>query len=425
MRIFFVALLLFLAQICLVFFGVRWFGKYWSPVVLLGVSLAIGICWLRILLRKGNLPNDVTTPVVTSGSTKLLGALVGMLGMLSCYEELRKLFVRYNPPGKISDVLPQLETLYMRFAAGEMPYQPVDVGTHVAYPVYLPLHWLPVGISNMLHFDTRWSGYALLVMAAGIYGFFVFQHNKPLIIRIVAALFPALVLWGYVLWGREDIPVSYELVIASYYLVLAVSLSKHRTVWIAFGLILCLLSRYTLVFWVPLFAVLFWQNASIRASALLWLSVITSALALYVVPFLLKDTSAFLQGIAYHNGAAVAEWTGYGDPPVSWTMQQGIHFALHLRELGGGDAEHGVFIARMVQATAMLFLLFAGLRGYRLCRNRIHYGDFSLLMLYFFILFFYNFGPLAYRYYLIVPLVLSAVICGRIIIDSSTPGRST
>ncbi|HRI58967.1 MAG TPA: hypothetical protein PK228_04575 [Saprospiraceae bacterium] len=414
MRNIYAGLLLFLAQVYLTFKGVKHFSADWNPLVLFALSFAVGYLWLRILLKEKTATAQTDAPE-SGWRRKAAGALVGMFSMALCYEELRKLFVRFSPPGKFSDVLPQLEALYTRFTQGVFPYQPVDVGTHVAYPVYLPLHWLPIGISDMLNMDTRWSGYILLVVAAGIYGYLVFRQPRPLAAQIVATLLPSIALWGYILWGREDIPVSYELVIAAYYLVLAAGLRGHSTWWVTTGLILCLLSRYTLVFWVPLFAVLFWQNETLRRNAALWLSVAVSVLAIYVIPFLLKDPGVFLQGIAYHNNAAIAEWKGYGDPPVSWTLEQGIHFARHIRYLTGGDAERQVFVARVVQAVAMLLLLFAGLWGYRRWRDRIHFYDFSLLMLYFFILFFYNFGPLTYRYYLIVPLSLSAVICGRIV----------
>lgn len=414
MRNFYTGLLLFLAQVYLSFRGVSHFGKYWNPVLLFAVSFAVGYCWLKILTKKNDGSSSDEALSAPSKHNRWLGAFVGMLSMGLCYEELRKLFVKYTPPVQFSDVLPQLEALFTRFTAGVFPYQPVDVVTHVAYPVYMPMHWLPIGISHLLHIDTRWSGYILLVAAAGFYGYFLFQLRRSLMFQIVAVLLPSVALWGYILWGQGDIPVSYELVIAVYYLVLATGLVNRNRWWVAGGLILCLLSRYTLVFWLPLFAVLFWQNEPPRRNIALWLTVTASILLFYVVPFLLKDPTILTQGVAYHNNAAVAEWKGYGEPPVSWTMEQGIHFAKHLHDLTGGDAAHQVFVARVVQASSMLLLLFAGLWGYRRWRRQVNFYDYSLLMLYFFVVFFYAFGPLTYRYYLIVPLSLSAVICGRI-----------
>jgi hypothetical protein len=189
-------------------------------------------------------------------------------------------------------------------------------------------------------------------------------------------------------------------------------------------LILCLLSRYTLVFWLPFFAILLWQNTSFRQNTSVWISVAASALLLYFFPFFMKDPTILAKGIAYHNGAAIDEWRGYGDPPVSWTMEQGIHFARHLKMATSGGAKHQVFVARAVQAATMLLLLFAGLWGWRRWRERIHFLDFSLLMLYLFVLFFYFFGPLTYRYYLIVPMMISAVICGRVLASGGSKRTS-
>jgi hypothetical protein len=416
-------LLLFLAQVYLTFRGTKHFGNDWSAVVLFSVWGGIAVWWLRVLLSiKSSEKEEVSTSV--SWRKKAFGAFVGMLGIGFCYEELRKLFVKFPLPTPISDVLPQIETLFTRFAKGEFPYQPVDMGHYSPYPVYMPLHWLPIGISKFFQMDIRWSGYALLVAAAGVFGWFVFRRNRPLPLLILAALLPSIPLWGYILWGEADIPVSYELVVAAYYLVLAASLSGRNLAWVTIGLILCLLSRYTLVFWLPFFAILLWQNTSFRQNTSVWISVAASALLLYFFPFFMKDPTILAKGIAYHNGAAIDEWRGYGDPPVSWTMEQGIHFARHLKMATSGGAKHQVFVARAEQAATMLLLLFAGLWGWRRWRERIHFLDFSLLMLYLFVLFFYFFGPLTYRYYLIVPMMISAVICGRVLASGGSKRTS-
>jgi hypothetical protein len=404
-------LLLFVAQVYLTFWGVQYFGKDWSPVLLFVVSVGIAWCWLHLMLKKKAIGQQESTPS-PNWQKQAFGAFVGMLGMGLCYEELRKLFVKFPLPTPISDVLPQIETLYTRFVNGEFPYQLVDMGHYAPYPVYMPLHWLPIGISHFFEMDIRWSGYALLVAAGGVSGWFVFKQNRPLFQSILAALLPSVVLWGYILWGEADIPVSYELVIAAYYLVLASGLNGRDLGWVTTGLILCVLSRYTLVFWLPLFAILLWQNTSIRNNASIWLSVAVSVILLYFIPFFLKDPTILSKGISYHNGAAVDEWRGYSS---FWTMEQGIHFARHIKAATSGDATHQVFVARVIQAGAMLFLLFAGLWSWRRWRGRINFYDLSLLMLYCFLWFFYFFGPLTYRYYLIVPMMLSAAIVGRIL----------
>lgn len=407
-----IALLLFLAQIWLTFKGVHVFSKYGSPLIFFAASAGLALLY-RVKLARGY---SMDTPRPAPLRNKWLGALTGAVSIGLCYEELRKMFVQYKNPRDFSDVIPQLETLYNRFAHGQFPYAPVDMGGYSPYPVYMPLHWLPIGIPEALGIDLRWIGFGLMVLAAGLYGWQIMQGNRPLWSQLLAIVLPSISVWGYILWGEIDLPVSLETVIAAYYLVLASGLGSRKVSWITVGLVLCLLSRYTLVFWIPLFAILFWTNMPRRQNVRVWLTVAASVVLLYVIPFYLKDPTILTKGVAYHNQACEDEWKGYGDPPVSWTMERGIHFAIQLKGILPGDAVHQVFLARVLQGSIMLLLLGLGLWDYRRNRNRIHHLDYSLLMLYVVVLCFYCFGPLTYRYYLIVLHVLAAVVCGKIIL---------
>jgi hypothetical protein len=403
---------LYLLQIWLVFHGVDQFGIARSPAVLLATSLALGV-WYGFVLLTQRTP-DGAAAAEAPRRARWLGAFLGLLSMALAYEEWRKCLVRYADYKAYSDVLPQLEALAARFGDGVFPYTPVDVQTHIAYPVYMPLHWLPVMLPQALAFDVRWIGYVALGLAAAFYGYAVVRTRAGLPAQLAAAVLPSLGLWGYILWGEIDLPVTLETLVAAYYLVLGASLCYRHAGWIVAGVILALLSRYTLVFWLPLLALLVWRNWPRRAVVRAAVAIALSVLLLYVVPFLLRDPTILRQGVAYHNNAAVAEWTGYGDPPVSWSFQRGLHFAGLLRDLFPGTMEQRVYYARLVQGVLMLALLATGWLAYRRWRGRVHYYDLALLWLYLTVVLFYAFGPLTYRYYLLVQFVLAACLCGRL-----------
>lgn len=415
MKNLYIGLGLFLTQILLTFQGVVYFGKYASPFLFFGVSFAIALYFLWLSLQKKDTESsqEAFNPIKSA-----LGALLGVFSIVLSYEEFRKLLVKFTPPRDYSDVLPQMETMYQRFSNGEFPYASVDMGSWSPYPVYMPLHWMPVGIAQELGMDTRWIGFIFLAIAAGIYGWFTMRTKRPALQQVLAILLPSIALWGYILWGGADLPVSFELVVGAYYLVLAAGLMSRDIGWITAGLILCLLSRYTLVFWLPLFALLLWQHRPPRENIPLWLSVAGSIILLYILPFYAKDPTIFSKGIAYHNQAVVDEWKGYGEPAVSHTMERGIHFALQLKAWFSGEMVERVYKTRVLQGAVMLLLLALGWLGWRRWRHRLQYFEYSLLMLYCFILFFYCFGPLTYRYYLLVLHIISAVLCGRIVLQS-------
>lgn len=409
MRNVIIGLVLYVLQLYFSFWGLPLFGKYGNPVVLFIISIAIPACYLYLRL---------TQPAYTGKPANGAGwwALGALSGFLLTYEELRKLFVQFADPRQYSDVLPQLETMYERFRDGIFPYAPVDMGGYAPYPVYMPLHWLPIGLADVtgIH-DSRWVGYGALAIATAVMGYFTGKNGGSFRDKALAVLLPSFALWAFILWGTLEIPVSFELIIAAYYLVLAAGLYARNVTLVIPGLILCLLSRYTLAFWLPLFAWLAWQAMPRRQNYLIWGSVAVAVTAVYVLPFLLKDPGILKSGLAYHNQAAVDEWKGYGDPPVSWSFERGIYFAPHLKAMFSGDMEQRVLGARVVQGSLMLLLLGAGMVLYRKWRAKIDWYHFSLVFLYLFVCVFYFFGPLTYRYYLIVLYVLSAVLCAGII----------
>ncbi len=413
MRIAITALLLLILQIYLIFRGAHHFSKYWSPLILFLVSGGIGVLYFQRLL---NVPTGRRFPF--RPLTAALWALGGVLTIVLAYEELRKLWVEFPSPAQFSDVLPQLEAQYQRFSRGEMPYAPVPLPSHTPYPVYMPLHWLPIGLSSWFGIDTRWAGFGLLAIAAGIYGYWVGRQNAAVWARIAALFLPSMGLWGFILWGRLELAVSFEIVIAAYYLVLAAGLLGRHVPTILTGLILCLLSRYTLLFWIPLLAYIWWKELPPRINYRIWGAAGLSVLLLYIFPFYLQDPDIFATGIKYHNDGAIAQWHGFGDPPVSWTMERGIYFGINMKAVFPGDAAQQVFLARALQGALMLALLGFGIWAYHRWKDRLNPYDLCLGMLYAMVGCFYFFSPMTFQYYLLVLMMLgSVVVAGMLLIN--------
>ncbi|TNE49784.1 MAG: hypothetical protein EP344_17885 [Bacteroidetes bacterium] len=407
------AILLYTAQVYLTFHGIDYFSKYSSPLVLFLVSMGIPVLYFvqRLYFQPDTGKQSLRT---LHFWTALLWIVGGMLTIFLGYEELRKLFALYPDPVQHSDVIPQLEAQYRRFSHGEMPYAPVDLGYNAPYPVYMPLHWLPIGLSDLFHTDLRWVGFSFLMLANGLFGYWVGRQPGSLALRIAALFLPSLGLWGFILWGGLELPVSFEIIIAAYYLVLATALSARNLPLVTLGVIFCLLSRYTLLFWLPMLAYVVWRMFPRKTSYLLWGSAALSVLLLYIIPFYLRDPDIFATGLKYHNDGAIAQWIGYGDPPVSFTMEKGIYFGINMKALFPGDAAQQVALARTVQGGIMLLLLAFGVWGYHRWSARMDGFSISLILLYLVLACFYFFSPMTFQYYLLVLFALSAVVVARI-----------
>lgn len=382
--------------------------KFLNPYLLLLWSFLIGIVYILILVYTKN-KEKIADNVVMRIEKKIGGAFFGILSIFLCFFTFNDVIKEYPEPVKYSDVIPQLEAQYDWFATGEFPYQKLKLELHAPYPVYMPLHWMPIGISRTLNIDTRWSGFLILLLIAGLTGWLLIGKNS--IGYFLSFLLLGAPLIAFLWLGKIEIPVSYELIIAAYYLLLGVGLKSKSNILVLLGVTCCILSRYTLVFWLPLFFILFLKYESWQKSVFLWGGAGTLILLIYVMPFLSKDPSILSKGLTYHNNAAASEWKGYKETGISYTMERGIYFGGNMKRAFSGAWPERVYKARIVQAVIMLFLFLSGLILFYKLKDKIYYQDFSLVMLYFTLIFFYYFGPLTYQYYLLVPMMLAALLC--------------
>ncbi|MEI8278108.1 MAG: hypothetical protein WCG87_00010 [Bacteroidota bacterium] len=405
---------LFIIQMYILFNGLWIFNKYSNPYALFITSLIIPVYFLWLLIAENY---QIENKKVAIG-TNILAGILGIITIAICYQALQALFIKWDAP-RYSDVIPQLETQYNRFSNGKFPYALVDLPGYQAYPVYMPLHWLPIAIPKYFGLDVRWVGIIFFAMTTFLYAYKIANNKADIIQKIVAIFLPSLVIWAYVLSANIDLPVSLETEIAAYYMVLAIGLATRNLLIITIGIILCLLSRYTMIFWLPLFLILLFLNTPLKKNIWVWGSIFFSTLFIYIIPFYLKDPSILSQGISYHNAAAIYEWNGCGHPPVSETFESGINFAHHMKDLfQSGDMTHRVFMARVVQGSLILCLMLAGLLIHRRWRSKLNFYDLSLAMLYMVLLCFFMFGPLTYRYYYMPLFAVSAIICSKIILLS-------
>lgn len=401
-------LALFLAQIILCVYGNRIFQKEANPFALLVISAMFTMYCFRVFNRPQQNSGKTAAPLLMPW----LHALMGMLGLFAAYEELRKVWEQYPDPGKISDVLPQLEALPRRFFAGEFPYQVVKLPTHEPFPVYMPLHWMPIQISSILKIDTRWSGMILLMLAIGIAGYWLSKSHTSASWRrtLPATLLFALPVWAFVVWGKVDIAVSLEGVVAAWYVMLAAGLATRNHVLIALGITGALLSRYTLLFWIPLFAILLWLHAPKKYSWWIWGSVSAAILLLFVVPFWMKDPTVVSKIADYYRDASVGTWLR----PDAYSFYDGLSLNIHLRQWLPGTPEENLKYARLPQIMVQLTLVALGVYYYqKKWRHNMDIYTFSLLALSFMPMLFYIFSPMLFKYYMLMPLSVSAVLCWK------------
>lgn len=136
-------------------------------------------------------------------------------------------------------------------------------------PTYLPATWFPFVLPEWLGFDYRWLAWAAL-LGLGAGGYLLVLLLGPRRCAWPATLLPAAVpfLSIFSLLRTEESLVgqTVEGLIIGYYALLVAGILRRWGGPEALGLVLGLLSRYALVFWVPLYlGLVYFQDSRRRA----------------------------------------------------------------------------------------------------------------------------------------------------------------
>jgi hypothetical protein len=305
-----------------------------------------------------------------------------------------------------SDIIPQMDVLVTRFLHHDFPYKAIYNWGYRLFPTYQPLQWMPFCIPKMLGIDFRWFAFAFFVSVLLIY---LAKLNKeglnPLLLAVLTIL-PFWTLRNLINADHDMFGNTVELLIAAYYLLLAFS-ATTTSIWaIAGGILLCLLSRYSLIFWLPLyfFVLLFsWDRIKTLWAAAL---VLAGVVLIYVLPFMTHDWTIFLQGYEYHSLAAYGEWTHYAagsNQPVH--LFCGVGFAGFFYSFAGGNVEHRLKLVQMVHLAACT-LTISGLAFwyFRQLKGSVPIRLFLLCSLKIYLVVFYTFIQIPYAYLMVTPL---------------------
>ncbi|MEO0471812.1 MAG: hypothetical protein AAF206_19460 [Bacteroidota bacterium] len=315
---------------------------------------------------------------------------------------------RYEINVANSDIIPQIQVLLERFLAGENPYQPItDWGYKLISP-YLPMYWLPFGIPECFDFDPRWLCFSIFVLGAFALIYQLSQQSMALPLKILLALAPGEYLWHYI--NAYPIVSSHtvELMIAGYYLLLTAALLSQNSWLRTIALICCLLSRFSLLLWMPLYVLIRWDQLTRRGFLKEMGGLLAAVSLLYLIPFFLRDPGFFFEGLAYHDKVALRNWTfepwfdATGRPGI---LFKGVGLAGYVYEWFGGEVAQKLALIKKAQLVLSL-LVSIGLGilwRIRLKGNRI----FALISLKIGLVVFYNLLAMPVEYYWLVPSILS------------------
>jgi hypothetical protein len=401
------ALLAFAAELLLFTYARGAFGPLVSPVLFLASSLLfVAAAWRA--LRDQPFAWDHRPLGGRAAAWRWVAATALLL--VAFYPRLQAILAQYPVDIKMSDVLPVIEVYLRRFQNGEQVTAPITNFDYVLPAGYLPLMWMPFLIPDALNIDYRWVCFWSFGVGMLVYAYRLGALRPDLYEGAFKLLVPLLLVIYLVGADSHILGLSIESLVIGYYFVLVAGILSRSTALRATGLILCLLSRFALVLWVPLYLWLIYRHEGLKPALWLALLVLAGILGIYVIPFLSQDWTVFAQGQEYYTISAVGEWQNNLDEMGRPThLYRGLGLAAFFHHYISGELIHRINALRTVHmvASAASVLVVAAWHWLHRRQLRIDYRYLALLALKINLAIFYAFMQVPYDNLLLLVVFMS------------------
>ena len=267
---------------------------YYSSSILYFMA-GLGICLIPLIpLHKES--KSISANKYTNQVIPYLGVLFLLALIVFHVIRLKSLYSNIGIDKKWADMLPTIELACQRFLQGKNVYGSAPEIWDTAIIPYLPLMWVPFLPAIVFDFDLRWI--TLIVQLLGIAlilkPILVRKKTVPFIPSIIAGLGLFLLLNFFLYKNTTYWSMTEEGIVAGFYLLLSYSLLRGNYWMIGLAITGCTLSRYSLLFWIPIyFAFIFFTKPRLDFGKL-FLSYAVSMLLLFILPYFIKDPSYFI-----------------------------------------------------------------------------------------------------------------------------------
>jgi hypothetical protein len=395
----------FILELALMTFCKACLGHLLSPLILFISSTGIGVTSLLLAFQKGNSQRvNYNLGGIWSWDKAFFMLLTVLMTLLIA---IKFNIVFNNSPldqydVSNSDVIPQIMFLVDRWLNGEFPYQLIEAWGYEMQPTYLPLQWMPYAIAELFKMDYRWIAFLSMALAMGILSYKIIRTEYRNGVKAFILIVPFIAWYALVESDEFSFGYTVEQLMAAYYLLLGLALLSQNSTYISLALVLCLLSRYSVVLWVPLLFIFIYLRDHIKIWKIL-IILLTGFLVIYV-PFLAQDPEIFNKGYAYHTNAAIGEWSRSAQPVH---LFDGVGLAVYFFEFVKGSIEQKISVLQWTHLILVVGVVISLSWAYIKKRAVIHQNLFLLASLKIYLAVFYNFIQIPYWYLFIVPFVIS------------------
>ncbi len=304
---------------------------------------------------------------------------------------------------RFSDTLPQIKVMCNRLLSGEKIYAPIPEIWDGKQPPYMPLMWLPFTAAEYLGIDIRWT--TTLFLLGGIFLTFKilprnYAGNPFILISVFISLF--FLLNFLLVKDRVTLGNTEEGIVIGYYLLLGFALAKKKPILIGIAIACCLMSRFALFFWVPMYLLYVFFYESRKNAYIITSVVAVIILFVFLIPFGFKQPEYFINIPADYKVGVDQAWN------YNYNEVSGKYYENSLGYTKYFDITDIHFLHNF-QIIVAAILPFLCLLLFKLLKNKLKLNQhfFSLCSLKLTLVFFYNMIEVPYYYLFFVSTFFS------------------
>jgi hypothetical protein len=372
-----------------------------NSLLFLIAGIGISLCLLRISSPK--------TQRVEIASRQLLLKLLFVTIILPVSYQLARGIMDHTPLRiEYADMLPIMKTMCRRFLDGEWKhvYDPIPEIWNGFQSIYLPAMWLPFSSALLFDFDLRWVTVCGIWLTAIICLLPPWKKEwRPFV--LIGALF---VLLGWFHFDAQNnvIRLTEEGVIFFYYGVLTAAIITWNPWLCGISVALCLLSRYSLVGWIPFAALYLLMTKQLGFLIKTIASSLLVILLILILPFGIKP---LLFHLHFQNAYVLQASRVWREHP------EYLYHSLGFAKFFGPDHIRLLHLTLTTGTFVIPLVFLLWLRKKIATLPNVLLSGFQLS-----ITFFYNFIDVSYLYLFYTPVFVSLVIAAWSL--SAEPYRS-
>jgi hypothetical protein len=409
----------FVVELLFFFYIKNAFEFILCPIVLLAASVFISVFPFFLIKANQNTFLESNSFNKLKFDLRIKSALILFLLLTSTMIFIANWVIKQNPINIIqSDIIPFIDEIFVkRFLNHEnvyAQYTGFNYGTFT--PSYLPFHWGPFVLCKLLRIDYQWTALLVFMVFCTLYFLVLIKNIQNTRWLLVNSALPFVLLFTIYLKSGRSAVQCVEVMVMGYYLFLSIAIFSKQHITKGLGLLMPLLSRYSFVFWLPLY---FYDLLRTNLKNFFWILIVFVALMLifFVFPFVVPVPQMVKLFNANYTASILGEWDGQswqGSTERPYQLFQGIGFASWFYQFAAGTLlermELNKYALYIISILTMLFVVYK----YKYIRKYIGPNMFSLLSLKLMLTIFYALIMVPYDYLNWVSLTISIVILSRI-----------